>query len=81
MEGLRGSGPRWSAITVRQLLLSPPASLHASFNGFFTLLVSIAGNIGPGRLVHHFSRLKCSFPRVQGGWCTTRESELNAAHL
>ena len=55
MEGLRGSGPRWSAITVRQLLLSPPASLHASFNGFFTLLVSIAGNMGPGRLAHHFS--------------------------
>lgn len=65
MEGLRGSGPRWSAITVRQLLLSPPASLHASFNGFFTLLVSIAGNMGPGRLRIIFLVLNAVFPKCR----------------
>lgn len=64
MEGLRGSGPRWSAITVRQLLLSP-ASLHASFNGFFTLLVSIAGNMGPGRLRIIFLVLNAVFPKCR----------------
>ena len=45
MGGRRASGPRWGAITVRRLLL---CLLHASFNGFFTLLVSIAGNRGVG---------------------------------
>ena len=64
MEGLRGSGPRWSAITVRQLLLSP-TSLHASFNGFFTLLVSIAGNMGPGRLRIIFLVLNAVFPKCR----------------
>ena len=79
MGGRRASGPRWGAITVRRLLL---CLLHASFNGFFTLLVSIAGNMGGA--VHHgssFFSFKMQFSLSAGGWCTTTaESELNATH-
>ena len=70
MGGRRASGPRWGAITVRRLLL---CLLHASFNGFFTLLVSIAGNMGGGGggggglciIAAASSHSKCSFPWVQ----------------
>ena len=78
MGGRRASGPRWGAITVRRLLL---CLLHASFNGFFTLLVSIAGNMGGA--VHHgssFFSFKMQFSLSAGGGCTIAESELNATH-
>ena len=79
MGGRRASGPRWGAITVRRLLL---CLLHASFNGFFTLLVSIAGNMGECASWQLLPIQNAVFPECRlVGWCTTAsESELNATH-
>ena len=63
---------------------SSPARLllHASFNGFFTLLLSIAGNMSCASWQQLLLIQNAVFPECRlVGWCTTgSESELNATH-